>query len=131
MGDFIINTLGTGSNPEILVWLDEVTIDKKEGQSTFTYGSNSGLRRLSEEVPWAWKKAWPRKEPRKTSFGHCRNYRNAQINLGRTMLKRKGVFFWDSVPYSSAKTNISPISLINHPHLLKPPVLAITSSEES
>ena len=56
VGDFI-NTLGTRSNPENLVLLDEVTIDKKEGESTFKYGSNSGLRCLSEEVPWTWEKA--------------------------------------------------------------------------
>ena len=59
MGDFI-NTLGTGSHRENLVLLDEVSIDKKECQSTFMYCSNSGLRRLSEDVAWAWKKAWPR-----------------------------------------------------------------------
>ena len=82
MGDFI-NTQGPGSNPENLVWRDEVTIDKKEGQRTFTYGSNSGLRRLSEEVPWAWKRRGQGKETRKTSFGHCRNYKSAQIDLGR------------------------------------------------
>ena len=67
MGDFI-NTIGTGSNPENLVLLDEVTIDEKEGQRTFMYGSNSGLRRLSEEVPWAWKKAWPRGGSAKNIF---------------------------------------------------------------
>ena len=67
-----------------MVWLDEVTIDKKEGQRTFTYGSNSGPRRLSEEVPWAWEKACPRKEPRKHLLAI------AEISLGRGATPKLG-----------------------------------------